>query len=93
MAQNVTALTTLADASLYLDSNVFIYAFEGCRGALREAASLVSAAGFLWREYGVYMRAVTGGSSGPAVEPPTNRIGRPIQAAIVERRPGRDHVD
>ena len=37
----MTESASLSGVSLYLDSNVFIYAFEGRSGALRDAASRV----------------------------------------------------
>ncbi len=46
------ASTSLSDTSLYLDSNVFIYAFEGRPGALREAASLIVRQVFAGENFG-----------------------------------------
>lgn len=37
----MSELSSLPDVSLYLDSNVFIYAFEGDTGPLRDSASLI----------------------------------------------------
>ncbi len=37
----MSELASLPDVSLYLDSNVFVYAFEGGTGPLRDSASLI----------------------------------------------------